>query len=222
MSAFRRAREDGALWVETDVKLTYDGVPILMHDETLDRTTNGKGFVANINWSNLSQLDAGSWFDVAYENERVPMLSDLVRFVAAESLRLNLELKPCPGRTRATVMVALIELSKIWPEKAPPPLISSFDVEALIIAANLQPECPRGLLLDEWREDWAELSKRCEAYSLHLKADSLTRDRVTTLKESGKAVLAYVVNEPARVKELLQWGVSAVFSDDPATVLKSL
>ena len=222
MAAFQRAHQDGALWIETDVKLSYDGAPLLMHDDTLDRTTNGKGAVADMKWGDIGKLDAGSWFDPAFGKEHVPHLAECVRYIVENDMRINLELKPCPGRARATSMVTLIEITKIWPEKALPPLISSFDIESLVIAANLHPECPRGLVLNTWQDNWSDLIGKVNAQSIHLEESVLTAERVALLKNSGLVVLAYVVNTPDRARELLSWGVSAVFSDDPAAVLKSL
>ena len=222
LAAFKAAWEDGAKWIETDVKLTADGIAILMHDDDLDRTTDGKGPVADMSWAEVKKLDAGGWFSPSFKHEPVARLSDLLGFASKAQMRLNLELKPCPGRTRATVMVALIEAAKLWPETAPLPLISSFDVEALTIAAQLHPEWPRGLLLDEWRNDWRELAALVQAATIHLNANILTPERIALLRETKRPILAYTVNDAAQAKMLLQNGVSAVFSDNPGEILKAL
>ncbi len=222
LAAFRRAREDGALWVETDVKLTQDGVPVLMHDDTLDRTTSGHGPVADMPWTDMQAVDAGSWFGAPFAGERVPRLGDALKLALELGLRINLELKPSPGRTQATAMVSLIEAAKIWPEDRQPPLISSFDIESLTIAAGLHPEWPRGLLLETWRDDWAVLVAATTADAIHIAAEELSKNRVEALAETRLPVLAYTVNSPSRAKELLQWGVTAVFSDNPKEILKVL
>jgi glycerophosphoryl diester phosphodiesterase len=222
LAAYKRAKEEGAVWVETDVKLTHDGVPILMHDDELDRTTNGKGLVADMPWSEFQKLDAGGWFDPQFSGERVPALSEFLAFVFAQNLRVNLELKPCPGRTQATAMVTLIEAAKVWPHSAPPPLISSFDVEALVIASGLHPEWPRGLLLEEWSEDWGDLVRRTKADAIHVDEEILTKGRVDAFLQARLPVLAFTVNDPARMKELLHWGVTAVFTDHPGQLIKAL
>ncbi|MDR3451033.1 MAG: glycerophosphodiester phosphodiesterase [Alphaproteobacteria bacterium] len=222
LAAFEAARADGVLWIETDVKLTSDGVPILMHDETLDRTTNMRGLVADTMWADMQTCDAGGWFNASFAGERIPTLADALAFSRATGMRFNFELKPCPGRARATAMVALIEAAKLWPESAPPPLISSFDIEALTIAAQLHPGWPRGLLLEEWRDDWREIATRTNATSLHLNAESLTPERLVTLRETHVSTLAYTVNDPARARDLLNAGVCAVFTDNPAEILKAI
>lgn len=222
MAAFRETVAEGIQWIETDVKLTHDGVPILIHDDTLDRTTSGQGPVADMVWSDMKNLDAGSWFNPAFASERVPHLADVLHYVLDHNLHLNLELKPCPGRTQVTVMVTLIEAAKIWSPDREPPLISSFNVDALIIASRLHPDWPRGLLMDEWQENWPELVKNVDAATLNLNADMLTQENIQHFKESGLPLLAYTVNDPVRAKELLHWGVTAVFSDNPQEIIKAL
>jgi glycerophosphoryl diester phosphodiesterase len=149
-------------------------------------------------------------------------LIELIRFVLDNKLRLNLELKPCPGRTQATTMVTLIETAKHWPDHSPPPLISSFDIEALIIASQLHPDWPRGLLLDKWVDNWQELVHKIGASCIHLNAKTLTKERVESLMKRKLPILAYTVNDPLRAKELLNWGVSAVFSDNPKEIIQNL
>ena len=222
LSALRLAREQGASWVEVDVKLTHDGVPVLMHDDTLDRTTNSGGPVADTEWIDIGILDAGSWFAPRFTGEPVPRLADAVRTALDCGLNMNIEIKPCAGRAQATAMVSLIEIWQIWPEENPPPLISSFNLECLRVAAQLQPHWPRGLLLEGWHDNWRELVENVGASTLNLDAESLTRARVETLRHAQLPVLAYTVNDPARAKELLDWGVSAVFSDNPKEVLEGL
>ena len=222
LPAFVRAREDGAMWIETDVKLTSDGMPILMHDDTFDRTTSGQGSVADRDWAEARQFDAGKGFGPEFAGTHIPSLMQAARFALEAGVRLNLELKPCPGRAQATAMVTLIEAAKFWDDHAPPPLISSFDIELLVIAARLHPEWPRGLLMDSWREDWPELAKLTQAATLNIKAEILTPERITALTASGLPLLAYTVNEPEHAKKLLHQGVAAVYTDDPAALLRAL
>ena len=222
LSSLKGAKEAGASWVEVDVKLTHDGFPILMHDDTLDRTTSGHGAVADMKWAELQKLDAGSWFNSQFAKEPVPSLSAAINCVLEAHLRINLEIKPCPGRTQATVMVTMIEMAKIWPADHPPPLISSFDIEALIIASRLHPDWPRGLLLSDWHEDWSDLARKVGASSIHMNEKSLTAERIRHLRAAGLPLLAYTVNDPLRAKELLHAGVSAVFSDNPGEIIRAL
>lgn len=221
LHSFMSARKSGALWIEADVKLSADGIPMLMHDDTLERTTNGQGKVADMSWADMQTLDAGSWFSPEFSGAKVTSLTELLAFSCAAGMRLVLELKPSPGRTQATVMVALIEASKLWPDSLPPPLISSFDTDALMIAAQLHPDWPRSLLLNEWRGDWAELAVLTQASVISLKDELLTAERLSLLEKSPLPILAHTVNDPVRAKILMNSGIRAVYSDDAATLLKS-
>ena len=148
--------------------------------------------------------------------------SEMLKLAFTDYLRVNLEIKPCPNRTQATTMVSLIEAAKIWPSDHPPPLISSFDIEVLVIASQLHPEWPRGLLLDSWPADWVERAKLARISTINIDEKLLTAKRLEMLVASGLPVLAYTVNDPERAKELLQNGVTAVFSDDPAKIIQAL
>jgi glycerophosphoryl diester phosphodiesterase len=222
MSSFQCAQKQGVLWIETDIKLTRDGVPILMHDDRLDRTTNGQGLVADRDWAEIKKLDAGSWFAPEFAGERVPNLAEILRFALDHRLRLNLEIKPCLGRAQATAMVALMEVAKFWPRDTPPPLISSFDIDALIVASQLHPEWPRGFLFDEWPEDLRTLMTMTKPSVLGFDQKLLTSQRLASLKQLDLPLLAYTVNDPPEAQKLLHAGVSAVFSDNPASILEVL
>jgi glycerophosphoryl diester phosphodiesterase len=222
VAAFKRVHASGATWFEIDVKLSRDGVPIVFHDDTLERTTNGHGAVADMDWAQLKELDAGSWFNPAFTGERIPHLADALRIAADQRLQINVELKPCPGRTLATTMVTMIEIAKIWTDRQKLPLISSFDIEALVISSRMHPEWPRGLLIDVWRDDWPDIAIQTQATSVHFNQQLLSESRLDNLRQSARPILAYTVNDPLRAQSLLKAGVAAVFSDDPATLITAL
>ncbi len=220
MPSFEAALKAGVKWLEADIKLTADGIPVLLHDETLDRTTNGQGPLAAMGWEDVQKLDAGSWFSPAYKGTRLPAFAELVSFICKENLRLFLELKPCPGRMQATAMVTLIEASKLWPENRPPPVVSSFDIDSLMLAGQLHPDWPRALFLHDWRPDWMEMAAATKTMAVAMKEETLTPERLNSLRGSALPILAYTVNDPARAQELLKNGVTAVFSDDAEAILK--
>lgn len=222
LAAIRGVREQGVNWVEVDVKITYDGVPILMHDETLDRTTDGSGLVSETPWEQLRQMDAGKYFDPRFSGEYVPHLSDAINVVLQSNLSLMLEMKPCPGRAKATTMVAMIEIAKIWPEKDFYPVVSSFDMECLEVAAQLEPHWPRVILMNQWDPIWKDWARQLGASGISLPHEQLTQDRVREMRLNELSVMAYTVNDPLRAKELLAWGVSAVYSDNPRAILAHL
>jgi len=222
LASLREAKRQGAAWVEVDVKLTADGRPILMHDDRLDRTTDGTGPVADRTLAEIRRLDAGRWFSEAFTGERVPTLEACLDLVLSLDLGINLEIKPCAGRAVETTEVALAVAHAIWPTDRPLPLISSFSLEALETAHRVRPEWPRGYLTSGLPLDWRSIADRLDAATVNIDHRRETAASVRAIRETGRPVLAFTVNDVARTKELLGWGVTAVFCDRPGEVLASL
>lgn len=222
LAAIRSAKAQGANWIEVDIKITYDGAAILMHDDTLERTTTGVGPVAEKTWDEIRALDAGAKFGPQFKGEGVPLLQDVIKLILDLDMSLVAELKPCPGRAKATTMVSMIELAKAWPERDLLPVISSFDMDSLEMAAQLEPHWPRCLLFRGWDSDWRPKVSRAGACAMSVAAEHLTQERVDEVTRLRIPLLAYTVNEPERARELLAWGVSAVYADSPAAILKGL
>lgn len=218
LAGIRAAAAQGVLWVEVDVKLTKDRVPVLMHDETVDRTTDGKGRVQDMTYDRLLRLDAGRWFGPAFAGERIPTLVDCLDLVARLNMGINLEIKPCPGREEETAGIALTTAISAWPEGRQPPLISSFDQMALETARRIAPDWPLGVLIDQPRPDWLALADRLDATTIHVNARRETADSVAAYRAGGRPVLAYTVNTAAAAAEVFGWGVQAIFTDTPPTV----
>ena len=215
LASVRMAALQGAPWVEVDVKLTADGVPVLMHDDTLDRTTNGRGKVAETRFEALSRLDAGRWFSPAFIGEPVPTLAALIDLVAQLDLGLNLEIKPCPGRAAETAGVALSMAYSLWPEGKPPPLVSSFEFEALETARRVVPSWPIGYLIDRRHPDWRAQADAVGAATINVNARKETAATIAEYRATGRPVLAYTVNTLPAAQEVLGWGVHGVFTDTP-------
>jgi glycerophosphoryl diester phosphodiesterase len=221
MAAFRAARDSGALWIAADVKLTADGVAVLFRDQVLERSTNGKGAVADMSWADMQCLDSGVWFSPEFAGTHVTRLSELLIFARDAGLRLILELNPCPGRAQATSMVALIEAAKLWPENLPPPMISSWDGESLVRAAQLHPEWPRMLVLNHWNDNWRERASHAQISALDIDAAALTDDRLAALRAYNIPLFTHTVNDPEKARALLQQGIDAVLTADPAKLLRA-
>src|SRR5215510_3908468 len=139
LGGIRQAKKEGANWVEFDVKLTADGQAVLIHDETVDRTTDGKGLVRQMTVAELRRFDAGVRFGPAWRGERIPTLVEALSLMAELDMGFNLEVKPCPGREAETARVALAELARHWPRERPVPVISSFKPAALAAAREAAP-----------------------------------------------------------------------------------
>ena len=205
----------GARWVEFDVKLASGGEPILFHDDTLDRTTDGKGPVATTPLAEIRALDAGKWYQARFAGERVPTLPEALVVLARLDLGANVEIKPCSGRERETGETVAQALRALWPGRLPAPLVSSFNFEALAAAASHAPEFPRALLFREVPADWRARAEEVGATAIHCNWQFLDRARVALLRGAGYAVRAYTVNDVRTAAVLFAWGVASVFTDYP-------
>ncbi len=218
IEGIRTAAEIGTKWVELDVKLTRDSVPVIFHDDTLERTTNGFGNVADTNFEDIRELEAGLWFSEGFAGVIVPTLEEVMEVLIEHDLGVNFEIKPCPGREIETAEVMLDVLSRSW-DNLDNILISSFQHVSLETAFDMVPDMPRGLLLDdEWPENWKDLADYLEVSTINFNGNRCTQEQVEELVELQKPVLAYTINDTQRAKILRQWGVDGFFTDDPETV----
>ncbi len=215
LAGLRRAAALGARWVEVDVRLTADGVPVLLHDDTLERTTTGRGALAATTLADLARCDAGG-------GEPVPTLEAFLGAALGFGIGVNLELKGEPGDPEALAKAALTTAQRLWPATAPPPLISSFEPACLAAAARHAPGWPRGLLLDEIAPGWPETAAAVGAVAIIVNHLCLASPAaVAALAANGRTVAVYTVNDPARARALLSWGVAAIISDHPDIFSKS-
>ena len=218
LSSIHTAADMGIEWVEVDVKLTKDGIAVLFHDEELDRCTNGSGLVADMDWKTMQELDAGGWFGDSFYGEKIPLLEEALEAILNRGLGVNLEIKPCPGREVETAEVMLDVASRIWPDDVAPPLVSSFQHVSLETAFDCLEAWPRGLLMDEYMDNWRELAQYLEAATININGNTVTPDQIEEYRTFKKPILAYTINDPDKAAELLENGVSAVFSDTPDVI----
>jgi glycerophosphoryl diester phosphodiesterase len=203
----------GHRMIEFDVKLAQDGQIFLLHDDTLDRTSNGWGVAGDLPWEKLVTLDAGNWYSTAFRGEKLPLLSEVADRCAQHGLMANIEIKPTTGAEEETGKVVASAARLLWEGQPVPPLLSSFSTEALAAAQQAVPELPRGLLLDEWDENWQALTTQLGCVSLHINHQVLTQARTEALKAAGLRILVYTVNSPERARLLLSWGVDCICTD---------
>ena len=215
VASFRKAAELGVKWVEFDVHLTADGIPVVIHDHTVNRTTTGRGKVAALTLRELQTLDAGSWFESHFKGERVPMLEEVVALLGKLGLGAIVEIKPSPGTAVATAEATVRLLMQRWPDHLPPPMVSSFEIEALERAHEVAPGIARALLVERVRSDWQHEVDRLGCSALHAEQSRLDARIVASVTRMHLPLFAYTVNDPARAAELFGWGVAAVFSDRP-------
>ncbi|MGE0096604.1 MAG: glycerophosphoryl diester phosphodiesterase [Alphaproteobacteria bacterium] len=220
LAGLRAAACMGVTCVEFDVRLTRDGVPVLFHDDTVERTTDGQGRLGALTLAQVRRLDAGSWFAPRFASEPVPTLVEAIKALARLDLAANIELKPEEAQGAAMARAVLGVLRKSWPRERPRPLLSSFDWSALATLAAEDAAWPRGLLIRNPRQpDWRAWAVRIGAAAIHCGARGLDRAGVETLLAAGLPVAVYTVNDARRARNLWKWGVDAIFTDDPARLL---
>lgn len=222
LESIKTAHSMGVEWVELDVMLTRDLVPVIFHDDTLDRTTNGSGNVADKDWEDIRHLEAGSWFADSFAGAKIPTLEETLELLIELGMGLNLEIKPTPGKEVETAEVALDYLSRVWDDHDRL-LISSFSHVSLETAMDMAPDWRRGLLLDtEWIPNWKEIAEHLDASVVNIDGNACTREQVEDIIDFGKPILAYTINDPRRARALYSWGVDGVFTDVPDVILEAL
>ncbi len=214
LAALRQGHALGYRAAEVDVKLSADGVAFLLHDDTLERTTTGRGRANALDWRALSQLDAGAWHGAAFAGEPLPAYAAVLAWCAANGVALNAEIKPVKGFERATGAAVALDSRTHWAAQGLQPLLSSFSTEALAGARDAVPELPRAHLFPHpLPDDWLSRCQSVGAIALDCHWHSVTPERVRIAHAAGLHVLCYTCNEPERVHELLSWGVGTVITD---------
>ncbi len=213
LAAFRHGASFGYKMFEFDAKLSGDGVALLMHDPTLERTSNGLGRVAGKTFGELSQLDAGSWHSAAYAGETIPSLEAIARWLNANHCLANIEIKPCPGRDAETGAAIALEAQRLFAGQSIPPLLSSFSELALEAARQAVPELPRGLLVNQLSSDWVARCKRLECVAIDPHYSQLSREMIALAHAEGLRVATYTVNDLEMAERLTSWGLDVLITD---------
>lgn len=215
LAAFDKALSLGCSFIEFDVMLSADGEPFVIHDESLKRTTNGKGEVGKVDAAYLQSLDAGRWFSKRFAGEKIPHFTDVLNWLGSEDINANIEIKPYPGQSEQTTIAVLTHLHRFWPKEKALPLISSFDERVLTLCRSIAPEMPLAMLMHEWDKNWLTRANELQCLSVNVNKSVLSAARVQEIKTHGFQLMAYTVNRKGQAKKLLGWGVDAVFSDYP-------
>lgn len=221
LAAFRTGAGHGYRMFECDVKLSADGIPFLLHDATLERTTNalealGRGLspVAGEHpWSTLSLLDAGSWHSRRFAGESLPTFEAIARFCLKNGHALNLEIKATLGSEFHTGEVVARHAARLWHGTPVPPLLSSFNVASLEAAQQAQPELPRGLLLDTLWTGWLETALRLECVAVVCNQSLWNDSSLRQAKSAGLRTLSYTVNEAEAAYKLFAMGLDGIITD---------
>ncbi|MFP3889139.1 glycerophosphodiester phosphodiesterase [uncultured Ralstonia sp.] len=213
LAAFRHGASFGYRMFEFDVKLSGDGVAVLLHDATLDRTTSGHGRIDALSLSQLAQLDAGSWHSPTYAGEPVPTLAAIARYLRANNFLANIEIKPVPGAEWRTGAAVALDARTLWAGADVPPLLSSFSEAALAAARDAAPELPRALLLDKLPADWLDRLRALDCVALDANHRELTPEIIAAAHAAGFRVSCYTVNDVARAQLLWGAGLDGLITD---------
>ncbi len=210
MAAFSAAVELGADGLELDIHLSRDGIPVVIHDESLERTTDGRGLVADASLEQLQQLDAGGWFSPEFMGESLPTLAEVLS-VFSGKLRLNLELK------EFSAGVAVLSLLRQHSDAEV--VISSFDYDLLKGLRSLDEALPLAVLFDDgnWRQA-VRLANEISACAFH-PADNLVCHRmVAACRKLALPVSVWTVDRAEQARSLVRMGVSGLFTNDPGAL----
>jgi glycerophosphoryl diester phosphodiesterase len=209
LPALVAAEAAGATLVEFDVRTTADGVPVVVHDRTVDRTTNGTGAVWELTVDEVRALDAGSWFSPAYAGVRVPLLVEALDVLAGA--RLLLEIKPPATSEQVKVILAQVADRGLLGRT----VVQSFDPQIVRLVRDAAPDVPRGLLRLRFEADTVDLARELDlAYCNPAAADVLGDPAtVAALTDAGVAILPWTANDMGRWPELIRAGVAGLISD---------
>lgn len=217
MSAFRLGAQHGYRFFECDAKLSKDGVLFLMHDATLERTTNGHGIGSKLSMGEIAQLDAGSWHSRAFAGENLPTLEALARWCLANQLHLNVEIKPTPGQELETGRACGELMNRIWPQDVVQPLFTSFKTESLKGAREVAPHIPRGLLVDKFADGAGDadlqIAKDLACSVMVLNHALWSPALVAKVHGAGLRCSSYTVDDEWAAQRLIDLGTDGIITD---------
>jgi glycerophosphoryl diester phosphodiesterase len=213
LAAFRVGASHGYRAFECDVKLSADGVPFLLHDATLQRTTRERGVAAERTWAELSRIDAGSWHGRTWAGEAIPSFDTIAGYCLRNGFALNIEIKPTPGDDARTGLVVADHAARLWAGSAVKPLLSSFQPDALAAAQAAQPALPRALLLDAWRAGWFEEAQALQCAAVVANYTILDAGTIARIHAAGMRALCYTVNDPYTARWLVGCAIDGIITD---------
>ncbi len=216
----------GLKWIEVDVKISKDGIPFLLHDDKLDRTTNGSGLASLYNYSEIKKLDAGKFFYNKNTNIYPPTLKEILHICKKYKIGINIELKPNLGLEKKNVE-KIIEISKIY-KKDVKLYYSSFDLKSCIELKKIIPNSLCGILIDDFinydLEEILILFEKYNFFSCGLNNELISRELIEKLKNKKAVITVYSSKNITNNEALDLWnlGVDSIFSDDPRNLILNI
>ncbi|WP_172197289.1 glycerophosphodiester phosphodiesterase [Saccharibacillus qingshengii] len=213
MAAFRRAVELGATGIETDVQLSADRQPVLIHDETLSRTAGASGWVGDKTYGELRSLDAGSWYHPEFMGERIPHLDELLELARITGIVVNIEFKNTVCAYEGLEQIVIEAVRRHGLEQQT--IFSSFNHYSLALCKKLAPEIRTGVLYMEGLYRPWEYAKSLGADALHAYEPAVRADWVREALEAGADYHPFTVNDESRLRELIAMGAAGLITDHP-------
>ncbi len=210
-AAFQRAVELGGTFIETDLHVTRDGRFVAIHDETVERTTNGSGDVRNFRLDELREVDAGMWFDRTFMGERIPTLEEVLEFSREHDVVFYLELKYAAVWGMDHALVAALQKA----QSAPRTIVISFDPATLTPLRRLDPSIMTGLLVEDAKPDCIQSAIDLGARQLCPKVSSVTPELVEKAHRSDLQVVTWTANTLADMRAMMAAGVDGIMTDFP-------
>ncbi|KGX86238.1 glycerophosphodiester phosphodiesterase [Pontibacillus litoralis] len=220
LAAFRAAIQCGADGIELDVQMTKDGEVVVIHDEQVDRTTNGEGWICDMTYAQLATLDAGSWFDPAFSNEQIPTLNNVLTICKDTNVMINIELKNDRIRYEGMEKLVVQKVRDYHMEKQV--VLSSFFHESLTVVHRLAPELETAILYERpLREPWKQAIE-CHATAIHAPKQFVSSGYIIQAKKYRQAIRVFTVNIEKEMKELCEMKVDAIITDFPEQAIQIL
>jgi glycerophosphoryl diester phosphodiesterase len=212
LAAFKRATALGATFIETDLQLSRDARFVAIHDDTVNRTTNGQGKVHDLSLADLRKLDAGSWFGSEFTGERIPTLEEILEFSKKHDVVFYLELKPGGSWGGEHALIGALRQSS---EEIARTVVISFDAGILAALRRIEPTLMTGLLFDGQIDRPLERALEVGARQLAVRGDLVTPVMLAEARKKDLQVVCWTVNQPAHMRLLIQAGVDGIMSDYP-------
>lgn len=215
LASIKKAAEVGVSWVEIDTQLSADGIPVVIHDETVNRCTNGKGKIANLSLAELKELDAGSWFSPEFSGEQIPTLAEACEACLALGLTLNLELKIHHDKQIEPLVNAVVDLLKEKEFPLDKLLFSSFQKRALELCQQQMPSVRRGFICEVWNDYSLTSIEASQPYSVHIDHRILTPTIAKSIKDAGYVLKIWTLNKADKAQHFFDMGVDNIITDTP-------
>ncbi|OVE75717.1 hypothetical protein BVX98_07115 [bacterium F11] len=226
MVSFEQALSLGADMLEFDVRLSKDGVPVVVHDANLDRTSNRSLNVADLLVKDLQKLDAGSWFDMRFLGENIPTLAELLKWCKTKKtksknkLAYMVELKVDGDEARREMLIRAVIKELKAQGALNRSVIISFDEPTLVLCKKISPQIATGFLYSDFLYDALDRAKALKTNHILPRKDRVTGDLVNEAHNSGMAVMAWTADRLDEFRKLLIWQVDAVATNYPDRLIE--